>query len=542
MRRLSTVGNIDPARLAHHARHAKRPDVALTAETAAARRAAAVGSHREAAAHYRRAAEDALLHASPAEHINLLLALALQENGIGRDEHARAAAERALQVSIALGDPTLHAASARILSRLEIREERAYQLARLAVDLSESVDGGTAVRAAAYANLANNRMLARDFVESTANARRALALAEAANDVDSEIIAAHVLGTVQLLDGDLAGEAMVRRAIHLAAAHGNEPEVGRAYANLVSAAGEAREYALSARAAREALSYFTARDLDGAATYVQAWNARCMFEQGRWAEAEEELAPLTEADASINAITRLIAFYISGRLGTRRGDADAFGWLQQADALASTMNSLQRVAPVLAAQAEAHWLGGPPVDTDRLRRTYQLALARSIRGMAGELGFWLWRLGELPNLDETAASPFLLHARGEHHAAADAWLAFGCPYEAADALGDSDSEADLRRALDIFGALGAAPQWQRAAQRLRARGVRSVPRQPRVGTPRTTDGLTPREVEVLGWLVRGHSDAQIADRLHLSVRTVEHHVAAVLRKKNASSRRELRTF
>lgn len=68
-------------------------------------------------------------------------------------------------------------------------------------------------------------MLARDFAESTANARRAVALAETVNDVDSEIVAAHALGTVQLLEGDVTGEAMIRRAIHLAAAHGNEAEV-----------------------------------------------------------------------------------------------------------------------------------------------------------------------------------------------------------------------------------------------------------------------------------------------------------------------------
>jgi DNA-binding NarL/FixJ family response regulator len=45
---------------------------------------------------------------------------------------------------------------------------------------------------------------------------------------------------------------------------------------------------------------------------------------------------------------------------------------------------------------------------------------------------------------------------------------------------------------------------------------------------------------VLGLLRGGDTDAEIAARLHLSVRTVGHHVSAVLRKTGARSRRELR--
>jgi DNA-binding NarL/FixJ family response regulator len=45
---------------------------------------------------------------------------------------------------------------------------------------------------------------------------------------------------------------------------------------------------------------------------------------------------------------------------------------------------------------------------------------------------------------------------------------------------------------------------------------------------------------VFDWLLQGATDAEIAGRLHLSTRTVEHHVAAVLRKKGVGSRRDLR--
>ena len=53
------------------------------------------------------------------------------------------------------------------------------------------------------------------------------------------------------------------------------------------------------------------------------------------------------------------------------------------------------------------------------------------------------------------------------------------------------------------------------------------------------DQLTPREREVLQLIARGYRYKEIAARLHLSTRTVESHVSAVLRKLQLSSRHEL---
>jgi DNA-binding NarL/FixJ family response regulator len=53
------------------------------------------------------------------------------------------------------------------------------------------------------------------------------------------------------------------------------------------------------------------------------------------------------------------------------------------------------------------------------------------------------------------------------------------------------------------------------------------------------DQLTPREREVLRYIARGYAYKQIARELHISVKTVETHVSAVLRKLQLSSRYEL---
>jgi len=54
--------------------------------------------------------------------------------------------------------------------------------------------------------------------------------------------------------------------------------------------------------------------------------------------------------------------------------------------------------------------------------------------------------------------------------------------------------------------------------------------------PPTTDPLTPREVEVLGCLVQGMANQQIARQLSISVRTVSAHVRNILEKLHLANR------
>jgi DNA-binding CsgD family transcriptional regulator len=109
----------------------------------------------------------------------------------------------------------------------------------------------------------------------------------------------------------------------------------------------------------------------------------------------------------------------------------------------------------------------------------------------------------------------------------------------ATALADDRPEvalAEARAALDGFDRLRAARRADAAAALLRSMGEVD-----RAG-PRTTGILTKREEEVLDLLGLGLSNPEIAERLYISRKTVEHHVGRILAKLGLRSRAEAAVY
>jgi DNA-binding NarL/FixJ family response regulator len=121
--------------------------------------------------------------------------------------------------------------------------------------------------------------------------------------------------------------------------------------------------------------------------------------------------------------------------------------------------------------------------------------------------------------------------------AANEFGAIGWEYDHAFMLSLLDDEPALSEALAVARRIGAGPLEERVAQRMKQGGM-TVPAKPRVTTLANPAGLTSRQLEVLELIAEGLSNLEIADRLYLSVRTVEHHVEAVLTKLGAANRRD----
>lgn len=112
------------------------------------------------------------------------------------------------------------------------------------------------------------------------------------------------------------------------------------------------------------------------------------------------------------------------------------------------------------------------------------------------------------------------------------------PYEAALALVESGDANLAHRGLDVLDRLGAAAVAAKVRRDLRSGGLAVVPARRRSTTLTNPVGLTARQVDVLRLIDEGLTNAQLAERLYLSVRTVDHHVSAILAKLEVTGRRD----
>jgi DNA-binding CsgD family transcriptional regulator len=521
-----------PARLVHHATLAHDSAAVRRLAPVAASQAQQRGAHRAAAAHWRLA----LAHdtAPPAEWLE---AYATECQLTDQLDAAIDARERLGELYRAQGRTRLEADNASrsaLVYVLALRNADADAASARAISMLDALPP-CIERAHAYRVQAQLRMLNRDCRQSTEWSRRAIALA--GPHADRELLAAAhgTLGAALLfIDWD-AGVAELEHALHIALADGLHWIAANSYINIGSAAGELLRLDAADTWLRRAIAFASEHEIDFYLNYARAWLALVALGRGHWDEAAE-LAAHAAARAGATSTSRVMALAAQGRLRARRGDPGADDALDPALALAERSGTLQRIGAVRTARAEAAFLRGDlTAAADEARAALTLAVEHEHAWFSGELACWLWRCGALDAAPGVAAEPYALQIAGRWREAAAAWAALGCPYETAAALADGDEPA-RREALAAFETLGARPAADALRARMLAAGVRGLARGPRAATRERPFGLTARELQTLELLCDGLRNAEIAERLSRSVRTVDHHLAAVFAKLGVDSR------
>ena len=532
---LRSFGCDDDARLAVHAEAAGDGAAVLRYAAAAARRAARLKSHREAAAQYERALRSAA-SANPVALAGLHEGLADEIALLDRWEDAETAGERALALWREAGDRLREGDALRRLSRIRwnlCRGREAVDAAEAAVSALEPL-GPSVELARAYATFANQRMLYADYDVAIDLARRAQALATrfGATDVLSDALNTQAASrSVQGLDW--AGQ--MREALDIALAGGHHHEAGRAYTNLSGIHAGKREFAEAERYLEPGIAFCDEHDITTFAICLRGEHANVLERTSRWDEA---VALSTEILIKVgpSPANRLCSLIRLGMIAARRGEPGAWGYLDEAAATADEAGEPQNQVPARLARAEAHWLEG---ELDAARREAELAhdvCTTPSAWLRGAVAIWLRRLGSPRPISGEVAEPYRLLLDGDPAGAAHAWVHLGSPYEAAMALADMPDEEALREALSIVIGLGARAAAQVIRQRLRMLGARSIPAGPHAATRKRPFGLTRREHEVLDLICAEQTNAEIAAKLFLSVKTVDHHVSAILAKLGVPTR------
>jgi len=587
----------DPGLLARHWHRAGCPDRAAAAAVLAARHAVSVRAYPEAAKNYGLAIE--LMNWLPEAGPDLLEEAARSASWAGDPTQAATWTADAL----ARAGTSAPMDRARRLERLgryrwETGEPKAaVDAAEQAVVILEG-EPPSQLQARVLAALATWRVLLGETDAALPLVTKAM---EVAQQIGAEAVYAHGLATLGIIEaqyGDLEGGlADLQAAFTLACRVGSIEDAIRAAANRVHLLYCASRFAEAVEAGRAGRSAVAAMGAPPAITTGIGNNAAAaLLASGRWAEADQLLAELVaESTTNFTRYLQLLQLELAVGRGEAERAADLAATLRKSPDDPRLVGSLHACLAEQALNADdlaaaavevvdgLAALSGADLAEEELRLlavgsrlAADLALLpssarpREIADGWEELAATFAEKARVIVAEQAEGQPdlaaFGVMAAAEEtrrlgrdtsatwQAVAEAWRAAGWPYreayarlrEAAAALKSGQRQEATRALTSCQGRareLQATPLIALADDLARrARLAPVAPKPARSAEPGTSFDLTDREMEILGCLVNGDSNRQIARALYISDRTVAVHVSRILDKLGVRNRTEAATM
>ncbi len=529
----------DTERIIHHAKNANEYYLVVHYAPLAAKRDACLGAHIEAAKLYLSAIEyyqgndkDLLLQFYESYAYECYLTNQVKE--------AIIYTSKALQLWQEKNDREKTGNSLRFLSRLwwfEGNRKKAEQFAGQAIEVLDQQTASRA-KAMAYSNMSQLKMLSEQSEECIFWGGKAIDMAKELGD---EEILSHALNNV----GDVQtrvpvtqekGMELLRQSLEIALKNSYHEHAARAYTNLGHSAMITMDYPYAKEILEAGIRYCEQRNLDSWTTYMSSSKARLYLDTGHWDEACQIADALMKTENQA-AVVKIGALTVLATVKMRCGDTDVLPLLKEAKIKAFETMELQRIIPVLAAFLEYEWVNGQQfIEKEALDNTISMVDKMGNIYENSLFAYWLFKArAQQITLKESFDGYITGNKKEMVLKAAAIWKKAGCPYEQALALFEGADE-DKRSAITIMQGLGAHTVCEKMKMDMRNSGIKSIPRGIRKSTQSNPALLTSRELDVLQLLKEGMQNKEIAGKLFISAKTVDHHISAILFKLDVSSR------
>ncbi|HEY0680494.1 MAG TPA: AAA family ATPase [Chitinophagaceae bacterium] len=530
--------NQEIERIVHHAKNANSYDLVIKYAPLAASQAARLGAHIEASKLYRSAIE-----CCPEDDNNRLAQFyelyAYECYLTNQITEAITFQEKALTIWSRKNVIERKGNSLRLLSRFswfEGKNAKAENYALLAIEALDSQPCSKA-KAMAFSNMSQLKMLADQPFECIFWGKKAIRMARELGD---EEILSHALNNV----GDVIvkfpsvrrkGFEFLKHSLEIALKNAYYEHVARAYTNLGNSGIIVKEYALAKKYLDEGLSYCEENGLESWTIYMQSCMARLHLGTGNWGEALSLSEHLLKME-DLPIVVKTSALTVKGTIYMRCGNKNALQVLLSAKELAFETMEVQRIIPVIVALLQYEYITGrSSIENATISEVISMLERMGNIYENSELCFWLLKARNQKLTVRGFFEGYQLNNEEMARKAAAFWKQSDCPFEQALALFNGGA-ADKREAISIMHQLNAHAFYDKMKQEMRSAGIKKIPRGVRKSTQSNSALLTERELDVLKLLKEGMQNKEIAARLFISSKTVDHHISSILFKLDVNSR------